>query len=194
MEHIVKLGEVRRNSFYEQFRDKLDCFAEAYEIAQERLLGVLTFQCYTQAGLINRISAALGAGLDLLGTNPSLAHLVVVEAPAAGEKIARRHQEWLDRYSRLLQLAAVDNPDVVTPKPALEPAIVGAVISRVKQLILAGETEELPRLRPELVQLMLSYYSAPALPPDPSRISVAEEGVESSQPQSPGRRAVLEPA
>src|SRR3954447_12090922 len=45
VEHIVKLGGVRRNSFYEQFANKRDCFAAAYEIAQERLLGVLTFQC-----------------------------------------------------------------------------------------------------------------------------------------------------
>jgi AcrR family transcriptional regulator len=194
VEHVVKLGGVRRNSFYEQFSDKLDCFAEAYEIAQERLLGVLTFQCYTQAGLANRVGAALGAGLDLLGTNPSLAHLVVVEAPAAGEEIARRHQEWLDRYCRLLQLAAVDDPDVATPKAALEPAIVGAVISRVKQLILAGETEDLPRLHPELVQLTLSYYSSPALLPDPPRTSAGGEDAESAQPQSPERRIVLEPA
>lgn len=194
VEHIVKLGGVRRNSFYEQFSDKLDCFAEAYEIAQERLLGVLTFQCYTQAGLANRVGAALGAGLDLFGTNPSLAHLVVIEAPAAGEEIARRHQGWLDRYCRLLQLAAVDNPDVVTPKAALEPAIVGAIVSRVKQLILAGETEDLPRLRTELVQLTLSYYGSPAPPPDPPRSSAAGEGVESEQPQSPERRTVLEPA
>jgi TetR/AcrR family transcriptional regulator len=194
VEHVVKLGGVRRNSFYEQFSDKRDCFAEAYEIAQERLLGVLTFRCYTQAGLANQIGAALGAGLDLLGTSPGLARLIVVEAPAAGEEIARRHQEWLDRFSRLLQLAAVDNPDTATPKPALEPAIVGAIISRIRQLILAGETEDLPRLRPELTQLTLSYYSSPARPPDPSVTSAVGEGVEPAQPQSPERRTVLEPA
>lgn len=194
VEHIVKFGGVRRNSFYEQFSDKRDCFAAAYEIAQERLLGVLTFQCYTQAGLLDRVGAALGGALDLLSANPSLARLIVVEAPAAGEEIAARHHEWLDRYSRLLQLAAVGTPNAVAPKPALEPAIVGAVVSRVKQLVLAGETRDLPRLCPELTQLTLSYYGLPAPPPDPPRTSAAGEDVESSQPQSPGRRAVLEPA
>jgi AcrR family transcriptional regulator len=194
VEHVVKFGGVRRNSFYEQFSDKRDCFAAAYEIAQERLLGVLTFQCYTHACLLDRLGTALGAGLALLGENPSLARLIVVEAPAAGGEIAARHQEWLSRYCRLLQLAAVGSPEVSSPKPALEPAIVGAVVSRLKQLILAGEAEDLPRLGPELVQLTLSYYSSPALPPDPSRTSVAGEDAESSQPQSPARRTVLEPA
>lgn len=190
VEHIVKLGGVRRNSFYEQFADKRDCFAAAYEIAQERLLGVITFQCYTQSGLADRVAAALGGGLGLLAANPSFARLVVIEAPRAGGEIAARHQEWLDRYGRLLGLAAVGSPGAVTPRPALESAILGAIVSRIKQLVLAGETRQLPGLRPELVQLTLSYYDSPVLPADPP----AAEGAESSQPQSPGRRTVLEPA
>jgi AcrR family transcriptional regulator len=194
VEHIVKLGGVRRNSFYEQFADKRDCFAAAYEIAQERLLGVLTFRCYTRSGLADRVGGALSGGLDLLAANPSLARLIIIEAPAAGEEIAGRHQEWLDRYGRLLGLAAVGSPDVATPRPALENAILGAMVSRIKQLILAGETRELPNLCPELVQLTLSYYGSPALPADPRPVSPAGEGAESSQPQSPERRSVLEPA
>jgi AcrR family transcriptional regulator len=189
VENIVKLGQVRRNAFYEQFSDKRDCFAAAYEIAQERLLGVLTFQCYAQAGLAVRIGAALSAGLDLLAANPDLARLIAIEAPAAGERIAARHQEWLDRYCGLLHLAAVGDQDVATPNPALEPAITGAVFSRIKQLVLAGEVGDLPGLQPELVQLTLSYYGLPAPPPAP----LAGEGAESSQPQSPDRAKVLEP-
>ena len=190
VEHIVKLGQVRRNSFYEQFADKRDCFATAYEIAQERLLGVLTFQCYTRSGLADRVGAALGAGLELLAANPSLARLLVIEAPAAGEEIAVRHQQWLDRYGRLLQLAAVGSPDVAAPRPALENAILGAIVSRIKQLTLAGKTAQLPGLCPELVQLTLSYYGSPEPPP---LVSAAAEGAVSSQPQSPGRRGELEP-
>jgi AcrR family transcriptional regulator len=194
VEHIVKLGQVRRNAFYEQFADKRDCFAAAYEIAQERLLGVLTFQCYTRSGLADRLDAALGAALRLLAANPSLASLVVIEAPAAGGEIAIRHQEWLDRYGRLLQLAAVGSPDVSSPRPALESAILGALISRIKQLILAGETAELPGLCPELAQLTLSYYGPPEPPLLVSAGAEGAEGAESSQPQSPGRRGELEPA
>jgi AcrR family transcriptional regulator len=193
VEHVVKLGGVRRNSFYKEFTDKRDCFSAAYEIAQERLLGVLTFQCYTRAGLIDRLGAALGASLDLLGANPSIAHLIAIEAPAAGEEIAARHHGWLDRYGRLLRLAAVGSPDLATPRAALEPAIVGAIVSRIKQLVLAGKAEDLPGLCPELVQLTLSYYGAPA-PPERLRTSAVGGGAESAQPQSPGRRKVLEPA
>ena len=98
VDQIVKLGRVRRNSFYDQFTSKQDCFSAAYEIAQERLLGVLTYQCYARAPFAERIGGALKAGLRLLAADPSMARLIVVGAPAAGEELASRHHEWLDRY------------------------------------------------------------------------------------------------
>lgn len=193
MEHIVKLAQVRRNSFYEQFGDKHECLAEAYEIAQERLLGVLTFHCYTRRGLDDRVGSALEAGLGLLGADPVLAHLLVVEAPAAGDEMAARHHQWLDRYGRMLRLAAVDCPGVDKPSPALEPAVIGGLVSRVKELVLAGEARELPGLRSELLRFALSFYGSPE-PPAGSPTVVHCRGAESAQPQSPERASVLEPA
>ncbi len=191
VEHIVKLAQVRRNAFYEQFGDKGECFAAAYEIAQERLLGVLTFQCYTRTGLVDRVGSALNAGLETLASNPVLANLIVVEAPAAGAESAARHHDWLDRYGRMLRLAAIGSVDVAVPPAGLEPAVVGGIVSRVKQLVLAGEVRELPGICPELVSFALSFYGSPEAFP----ASVQPDGVESAQPQSqsPGRRSVLEP-
>lgn len=179
VEQIVKLAQVRRNAFYEQFEDKEDCLLAAYEIAQERLLGVLTFQCYTRAGLADRVSSALGAGLELLGNDPIRTRLIFAEAPVAGVKVATRHYEWLERYGRLLRIAAIDSPDVEMPSPAIEPAVVGGIVSRVKQEVFAGKIALLPQLAPELVQFALNFYGS--LEP-------------SSQPQPPARRSVLEPA
>lgn len=193
VDQIVKIAQVRRNSFYEQFADKHDCFAAAHEIAQERLLGVLTFQCYARSGLADRVGAAIGAGLDLLGANPALTQLIFVEAPAAGEASAARHHEWLDRYSRLLGFAAINSPEIARPGPGVEPAIVGGVVSRIKQLVLAGKAEDLPGLGPELSQFVLSFYGEAGeaeITTSPLRRSQDEP----PQPQSPERSTVLEPA
>ena len=184
VEHIVKLAQVRRNSFYEQFEDKQDCFGVAYEIAQARLLGVLTLQCYIRQGVTDRVSAALDGALELLRSEPDIARLLIVEAPAAGEKISVRHHEWLDRYGRMLHLAAVGRHEPAPPPAAVEPAVVGGIVSRIKQVVLAGETDKLPGLRPELAQFALSFYSAREAPP------VRREGEDLPQPQS---SSVLEP-
>lgn len=190
VDQIVKLAQVQRGAFYEQFADKQECFAVAYEAAQERLLGVLTFQCYMKSGPAERISAALEAGLDLLAGEPELARLIVLEAPAAGETMAARHHAWLDRYSRMLRLAVVGNHDVAAPKPGLEPTIAGAISSRIKQLVLADKVRELADLQPELTQLALSFFDSP----DPRSAPDQRAGVESAQPQSPERAPVLAPA
>jgi AcrR family transcriptional regulator len=194
VEHLVKLAQVRRNSFYEQFKDKHECFSAAYESAQERLLGVLTFRCYIRTGLVERIDSALKAGLDLLGTDPVLANLLVIEAPAAGAQIAARHEQWLDRYSRMLRLAAIDSPEIARPRPMLESAVVGSIVSRIKQLILTGETRELPKICAELVQFTLSYYGSPEPSSASTRAPAQREGADSVQPQSPERSSLLEVA
>ena len=190
VEQIVRLAQVRRNAFYEQFADKQECFGLAYEIAQERLLGVLTFQCYTRFGPVERVSAALEAGLDLLAAEPGLARLIALEAPAGGEAMLARHHAWLDRYGRMLRLAVVGSADVAEPRPGLEPAIAGAIVSRVRQLVQVGETRELPGLHPELTQLALSFFGSP----EPLAMPGQRTGVESEQPQSPERSSILEPA
>jgi AcrR family transcriptional regulator len=193
VDQIVKAAQVRRNSFYEQFTDKRDCFAAAYQIGQERLLGVLTYQCYARASLPERVGNALAAGLELLGSDHALTQLIVVEAPAAGGKIAASHHEWLGRYGRLLRFAAINAPEVSVPSAAVEPAIAGGLLSRVKQLALARETARLPSLCPELVQFVHSFYGSPG-EAAPSSQRGRRYGQEPPQPQSSELASVLEPA
>ncbi len=192
VDQIVKAAQVRRNSFYEQFSDKRDCFSAAYEIAQERLFGVLTYQCYARASLPERVSHALEAGLDLLGANPTMTRLIVVEAPAAGEAIATRHHRWLDRYGRLLRFAAIDSPEICGPSAGVEPAVIGGIVARIKQTVLDGKTQKLPKLHPELVQFVYSFYG-PAREAGSISVEVQGNGQPEPQPQSPEPAAVLEP-
>lgn len=190
VEHIVRLAQVRRNSFYEQFEDKRDCFGVAYEIAQERLRGVLIFQCYTHEGLAQKVGSALAAVLDLLAAKPELARLLCVEALAAGERIAIRHHEWLDCYGRMLRLASV-GADASPPPAGIEPAIVGGVASRIRRVVLAGDAPRLAGLCPELARFVLSFYGSGEWPPgEPLALGA---GSDSPQPQSPEPPPALEP-
>jgi hypothetical protein len=52
------------------------------------------------------VEQALGAGLDALVAEPDVARLLFVEAPSAGEGIALRYHEWLQRYGTLLRSVA----------------------------------------------------------------------------------------
>jgi AcrR family transcriptional regulator len=179
--HIVEIAGVARGAFYKQFVDKRDCFAAAHEAAHERLLGVLTFPCYARSGLGERVEGSLGAGLAFLASEPELARLLAVEAPAAGQEIAKRHHEWMNRYGALLRRAALGQPEIVMPPRAIEPVIVGGISSSIAEQVLAGRTKRLPELLPGLTAYVLSCYRSPA-PEDP-RVGLLR--ADSSQPEQP---------
>lgn len=99
---VIKRAGVSRETFYEQFRSKEDCFEAAYERAVELLLGrirrALRPDPKTDSGPATRageppIGALLDAYLDGLAAEPAYARLFLVEVYAAGPKaIARRAQ------------------------------------------------------------------------------------------------------
>ncbi|MTE11988.1 TetR/AcrR family transcriptional regulator [Nocardia aurantiaca] len=93
---VIKRAGVSRETFYEQFRSKEDCFEAAYERAAELMLtGILTatgaeFDGETRTERIERV---LGAYLEALAGQPAYARLFLVEVYAVGpEAIARRTQ------------------------------------------------------------------------------------------------------
>jgi len=185
---IARRAGVSPGSFYEQFADKRECFAVAYEEAQERLLGVLTLQCYMRGTLDERVERALEAGLELLAAEPHLAKLLAVEAPAAGGEIAVRHYEWLERYGRMLRLAALGAERRGAPPAAVESGIAGGIASQIASRAMRGETDSLRGLAPQLSRYVLSFFGAPAAEPE----SVPRSAL--PQPQSPLRVPAAEPA
>jgi len=155
---IVSIAGVSSRDFYKQFADKRECLALLHETAQERLFAVLSAPCRPGVKLASAVRSSLGAGLDLLAAEPALAHLLVLGAPAAGGEIARRHHRWLERYADLLGQAAAGLPDARRPSRATELTIVGGLVSRIAQRVLAEQADRLPELAPELIEVVLSFY------------------------------------
>jgi AcrR family transcriptional regulator len=155
---VLAVAGVSSRDFYKQFADKRECFALVHEAAQERLHAVLVAPCEPGVSLAERVRRSLGAGLDLLAAEPALAQLLVLEAPAAGGEIAARHHEWLGCYADLLDRAAADLPEARRPSRSTQLTIVGGLVSRVAQRILAEEADRLPELTPELIEVVLSFY------------------------------------
>jgi AcrR family transcriptional regulator len=185
---VAKRAGVSPGTFYEQFRDKRECFAVAYEQAQEKLLGVLTLQCYMGGSLEERVERALEAGLNALAAEPHLAKLIAVEAPAAGGEIAARHHEWLDRCGRMLRFGALGEERRGAPRRAIESAIAGGIASQIAGCVLHEETDRLAGLAPQLSSYVFSFFASPAAEPEAVQESV------SLQPQSPLRVPVAVPA
>jgi AcrR family transcriptional regulator len=155
---IVKAAAVSRNAFYKNFADKQECFAAAHDAGHERLFEILVQPCEQATTLEERVEGALAAGLDALSSDPDLARMLFVEAPSAGEEIALRYHEWLQRYGTLLRAAAPDLPPRAIPAPEVEGVIVGGIASRVASEVLHGRSKKLQDLEAPLVEYVLAFY------------------------------------
>lgn len=165
---LVKRAAVSRNAFYKSFRDKRDCVAVAHEEAHERLFDVLGRACEASDGVpAERVGAALAAAMEALDEEPDTARLLFVEAPAAGEAIALRYHQWLQRYGTLLRYAAPERAAGELPAPEVEGVIVGGIASRIASQLLQDERPRLQPLTAPFTEYVLAFFRPSE--PDPGQ-------------------------
>jgi AcrR family transcriptional regulator len=155
---IVRRAGVARNTFYEHFSSKEDCFlaaseyavAEALRRVQEAATGIEDWPAQVNAGL--------AAFLAYVAEQPALARTCIVEALAAGATAVARYELSIQafvpffRAGRELSPAGDELPDT------LEETIVGGIFWIVHQRIVTGQVGEIEALQPELVEFALTPY------------------------------------
>jgi AcrR family transcriptional regulator len=152
---IVELAGVSRPTFYEFFEGKDQCFAAAYDDGVERLVGAVEEAVGDESDWAARVSAGLGASLDFLAADPSLAHLLLVESLAASRPARLEHERSLARLAEALRPPAADRAGVAVPEETAR-LLAGGLASHLSGRVLAGEAERLP----ESHELLLGYLLA----------------------------------
>ncbi len=146
---ILRRAGVSRETFYEQFESKQDCFVAAHEAALARLADAVSPVLGEHGPPIDRFDAMLGRYLDAVAANPALFRLFLIESYAAGPEVARRRavalQQVVDVLHRLL-------------RPHLDrfacEALMAAVITMVTMRLAAGDVAAIRGLRRPLVELV----------------------------------------
>lgn len=104
---IIKRAGVSRETFYQQFASKQDCFAAALEKTIQGLAGVLAAGRDAGGTPIERFDRALRAYLDALARDPATARLFLIESYAAGPEVMRRRLElqqiFVDGIARIFR-------------------------------------------------------------------------------------------
>jgi AcrR family transcriptional regulator len=168
---LLAAAGVSRETFYELFRSKGDCFEHAFDEASELLFALVARAAggpspaagpeqspagdavlgrdrhSGRLGPVERFGRFLGAYLDALASYPDLARLCLVEVYAAGPSMARRRAETQERFATALEaLFDVRDDEERFACRALVAAIGGMVTARLA----AGDTDGLRALREPL--------------------------------------------
>jgi AcrR family transcriptional regulator len=155
---VVKRAGIARNTFYENFGSKEDCFLAAQQFAMSAALD----RVVAAAGEIDewprRVAAGLAAFLGFVAEEPALARTCMVEALAAAPASVRYYEESLQSFVSLFRLGRDVSPHGQELPETLEEALIGGVFWILYQRLLEKEAAGIEKLLPELVEFTLTPY------------------------------------
>ncbi|MBL1073300.1 TetR/AcrR family transcriptional regulator [Nocardia sp. 2] len=151
---IIKRAGVSRETFYEQFRSKEDCFEAAFERAVELMLaGILavTGADFEGETHVERIERVLGAYLDALAAEPAYARVFLVEVYAVGPEAITRRTQLQETF--VAMVGDILGAETAEQRFACQ-TLVAAVGAMVTARIAANDVAGLRGLREPLLELV----------------------------------------
>jgi AcrR family transcriptional regulator len=155
---IVRRAGIARNTFYENFSSKEECFLAAYEYASTEALRRVIDAAGKVESWPARVNAGLAAFLRYVATEPALARTCIVEVLSAGPAAMERYEHALQIFVPLFRIGRTVSPRGNELPETLEETIVGGVFWILYQRIVMGRIEEIEDLHPELVEFSLAPY------------------------------------
>jgi AcrR family transcriptional regulator len=142
---VLAAAGVSRETFYEHFRDKEDCFLAAYELSVEAVLAAMRHADPGGDGdPLDRYEEMMRGYLELMAREDGYARVFLVDVYAAGERALVRRREVLGRFTEVV--AELVGARTAADRFACE-ALVAAVSSMVTMRVAAGDLDEIPKLR-----------------------------------------------
>lgn len=155
---IVSRAGIARNTFYENFSSKEDCFLAAQDHAVEEALRRVVEAAGAVESWPARVDAGLGAFLGYVAEEPALARTCIVEALSAGPDSLARYEQSLQAFGPLFRIGRKVSPHGDQLPATLEETVIGGIFWVIYQRIIRGETERIEELRPDLVEFALTPY------------------------------------
>ncbi|MEV0250246.1 TetR/AcrR family transcriptional regulator [Nocardia sp. NPDC050712] len=164
---IVARAGVSRRTFYQQFRDRDDCFLAAFGQAVELVVAALDASIASTPMTDWRalIRTTLTEYLRTLADNAFCANALHVECLAAGPAVAeqrRRMKAILAQRMRAAFRIGRDTGDIPTEIPAeIFDALIGAIDDRIRDCLQGPGPQALPARAPHLYQITLALFGVP---------------------------------
>ncbi len=155
---VVKYASVSTRDFYEVFEGKENCFLSAFDVVFDHLTELVSEAAAREPDWPDQVIAGLRAVLDFFASEPDLARLCLLESVSATPTIAIRFREAVLACVPAVARGRSELADPDALLPEAESSIIGGAISLATRSIMAGETEKLPDLLPDLVDFILSPY------------------------------------
>jgi AcrR family transcriptional regulator len=151
---VIARAGVSRETFYQQFADKDDCFLSALDASADGLLAILDEARRAPAdGPLERLDHVLEAYLGVLAGAPQFAKAFLIGAYGAGAAATARRIELQQRFVELVaSILTADGDGADVDRFACE-ALVAAMSSMATTRVGLDRATELPELREPLLEI-----------------------------------------
>lgn len=159
---VLRRARVSRETFYDNFDNREDCFLAAYEVAVQLVMVSMEEAGSSGATGRERLALMLERYLGTLASVPDAARTFMVGVYGAGDAALVRRNEVQERFGN--QVGEWLGASTAEQRFACE-LVVAAVIGLVTQWICAGRTADLPQLHQPLMahlEPLLSHHGLDA--------------------------------
>jgi AcrR family transcriptional regulator len=155
---VLSRARVSRETFYEHFADKEECFLAAYDTVVEQLLSAVG-QAYEQADVWSqKVHDGLETFLAYLAAEPAFARMCIVEVVAAGPEARSRRDAAMRVFVDFLEPGRAEAArGIRVPEIAAE-IVVGGIYEIIYARLQRDAANELVEMLPELLYCALVPY------------------------------------
>ena len=158
VEDALDLTDLSRTRFYECFRNKADCFAQAFETEAERLCREILSAGHSHTDWTCGLRAALARLLRFVAEKPARARALLIEGQFAGGPISVKYDEVVERLSRAVDSARHGVGTQHSPPPLTAEFIVATIEFTICTWLIGDSTSNVMSLLPGLVHFSVLFY------------------------------------
>jgi AcrR family transcriptional regulator len=155
---IVRRAGIARNTFYENFSSKEDCFLAAQDLGVEEALRRVVESAGEAESWEERVAAGLAAFVGYVTEEPALARTCIVEALSAGDAARERYERSLQEFVPFFEAGREQSAHRDDLPENLEGLIIGGIFWILYRSIVRGETDAIEEMLPELVDFALAPF------------------------------------
>jgi AcrR family transcriptional regulator len=155
---IVKRAGVARVTFYDNFENREaallavfdNAVADAHKDIRRAVEGLDAWP--------DQLRAGLNALLEYIRSMPAVARTCIVESLTAGPRSLERFETAIQSFIPAIRRGREWFPEAPQMPDTLEESLLGGVVWMIHHRLLAGETEQIPDLLPEMLEFVLTPY------------------------------------
>jgi AcrR family transcriptional regulator len=156
---ITGAARVSRDTFYQQFAGKEECFLAAYDATTRELLDRMVAAGTSQPGYVEGMREGVHAYLEFWSERPEAARAWMLEVMAAGSEALAHREQALRSFERLYRAVAeraqAEHPDLPSIPDVVARAIVVGAVELTAQYVRENRLSSLPDLESDVLYMWL---------------------------------------